>query len=70
MIQHHGRPAALWALVDVGLVRAAALGTVVDARGTAGHRTAMVLSGLLLALGAAASFLLVDPVRDTAHMHD
>ncbi|MFE9433843.1 MFS transporter [Streptomyces sp. NPDC006640] len=70
MIQHHGRPAALWALAGVGLVRAAVGGALVDARGTAGYETAMVLSGLLLALGAAASFLLVDPVRDTARMHD
>lgn len=70
MIRHHRRPAALWALAGAGLVRAAAVGTLVDARGTAGHEPAMVLSGLLLALGAAASFLLVDPVRHTARMHD
>ncbi|MFD9401573.1 MFS transporter [Streptomyces sp. NPDC060011] len=57
-------------VTTAGLAAPAVVGALVDARGTAGYETAMVLSGLLLALGAAASFLLVDPVRDTARMHD
>ncbi|MEU4088971.1 MFS transporter [Streptomyces aureus] len=51
-----------------GLAAPAVVGALVDARGTDGYQTAVVLSGLLLALGAAASFLLVDPQRDIARL--
>ncbi|MFB8208312.1 MULTISPECIES: MFS transporter [unclassified Streptomyces] len=49
-----------------GLAAPAVVGALVDARGTGGYQNAVVLSGLLLALGAAASFWLIDPARDTA----
>ncbi|MFD6075248.1 MFS transporter [Streptomyces hydrogenans] len=49
-----------------GLAAPAFVGALVDARGTAGYQQAVVVSGLLLAVGAAASFLLVDPARDAA----
>ncbi|MEU4170427.1 MFS transporter [Streptomyces sp. NPDC026665] len=51
-----------------GLAAPAVVGALVDARGTGGYRSAVLLSGLLLALGAAASFLLVDPQRDIARL--
>ncbi|SDL06892.1 MFS transporter [Streptomyces indicus] len=51
-----------------GLAAPAVVGALVDAQGTAGYQHAVLLSGLLLAAGAAASFLLVDPARDTARL--
>ncbi|MGW3911064.1 MFS transporter [Streptomyces sp. NPDC005070] len=51
-----------------GLAAPAVVGALVDARGTGGYRSAVLLSGLLLALGATASFLLVDPRRDIARL--
>ncbi|MDI3418146.1 MFS transporter [Streptomyces luteolus] len=47
-----------------GLAAPAVVGALVDAQGTGGYQSAIVLAGLLLAVGAAASFLLVDPDRD------
>jgi MFS family permease len=47
-----------------GLGAPAVVGALVDAQGTAGYQNSVLLSGLLLAVGAAASFLLVDPARD------
>lgn len=52
-----------------GLAAPAVVGALVDARGTGGYQSAVLLSGLLLALGAAASFLLVDPQRDIARLN-
>lgn len=51
-----------------GLVAPAVVGALVDAQGDTGYHTAVLLSGLLLAVGAAASFLLVDPARDIARL--
>ncbi|MFE2530713.1 MFS transporter [Streptomyces sp. NPDC059371] len=51
-----------------GLAAPAVVGALVDARGTAGYQSAVQSSGLLLALGAIASFLLVDPRRDIARL--
>ncbi|MFJ7962670.1 MFS transporter [Streptomyces sp. NPDC096324] len=51
-----------------GLAAPAVVGALVDARGTDGYQSAVLLSGLLLALGAVASFLLVDPRRDIARL--
>ncbi|WP_199552234.1 MFS transporter [Streptomyces sp. N35] len=51
-----------------GLAAPAVVGALVDAQGTAGYQHAVLLSGLLLAVGAAASFLLIDPARDIARL--
>ncbi|MFH8237978.1 MFS transporter [Streptomyces sp. G6] len=51
-----------------GLAAPALVGALVDAQGTDGYQSAVLLSGLLLAVGAAASFVLVDPARDTARL--
>lgn len=51
-----------------GLGAPAVVGALVDAQGTAGYQNSVLLSGLLLAVGAAASFLLVDPARDIARL--
>ncbi|MGM9380517.1 MFS transporter [Streptomyces antibioticus] len=51
-----------------GLAAPALVGALVDAQGTGGYQSAVLLSGGLLAVGAAASFLLVDPARDIARL--
>ncbi|MFI6878835.1 MFS transporter [Streptomyces sp. NPDC050400] len=51
-----------------GLAAPAVVGALVDARGTLGYQDAVLLSGALLAAGAVASFLLVDPARDLARL--
>ena len=51
-----------------GLAAPVVVGALVDARGDAGYESAVLLSGLLLAVGALASFLLVDPARDIARL--
>lgn len=51
-----------------GLAAPAVVGALVDAQGDGGYQSAVLLSGLLLALGAAASFLLIDPARDIARL--
>ncbi|MEU2249163.1 MFS transporter [Streptomyces sp. NPDC019224] len=49
-----------------GLAAPAVVGALVDAQGTDGYQNAVVLSGLLLVLGSAASFWFIDPARDAA----
>lgn len=49
-----------------GLAAPAVVGALVDARGDNGYHLAVTFSGALLVIGAAASFLLIDPARDTA----
>ncbi|MFE4703151.1 MFS transporter [Streptomyces sp. NPDC056738] len=51
-----------------GLAAPAVVGALVDARGVGGYQSAVLVSGLLLTLGAAASFLMVDPQRDIARL--
>lgn len=51
-----------------GLAAPAVVGALVDARGDDGYHLAVTLSGVLLLIGAAASFLLIDPARDTARL--
>ncbi|MFJ9815118.1 MFS transporter [Streptomyces sp. NPDC101151] len=51
-----------------GLAAPAVVGALVDAQGTDGYQNSLLLSGLFLAVGAAASFLLVDPRRDIARL--
>ncbi|WP_432187342.1 MFS transporter [Streptomyces sp. Tue6028] len=51
-----------------GLAAPIAVGALVDAQGSGGYQSAVLLSGLLLAAGATASFLLIDPARDMARL--
>ncbi|MFD7866821.1 MFS transporter [Streptomyces sp. NPDC057682] len=51
-----------------GLAAPAVVGALVDARGNDGYHLAVTLSGALLVIGAAASFLLIDPARDIARL--
>ncbi|WP_326657321.1 MFS transporter [Streptomyces sp. NBC_00385] len=51
-----------------GLAAPAVVGALVDARGDNGYHLAVTFSGALLVIGAAASFLLIDPARDTARL--
>nr|WSW66258.1 MFS transporter [Streptomyces sp. NBC_00995] len=51
-----------------GLAAPAGVGALVDARGNDGYHLAVTLSGGLLVIGAAASFLLIDPARDIARL--
>lgn len=55
-------------VTTAGLAAPALVGALVDAQGNGGYQSAILLSGLLLAVGAAASFLLVDPARDIARL--
>ncbi|MFD7919856.1 MFS transporter [Streptomyces sp. NPDC059740] len=51
-----------------GLAAPAVVGALVDAQGSGGYQSAVLLAGALLAVGAAASFVLIDPARDTARL--
>ncbi|WP_395575702.1 MFS transporter [Streptomyces sp. BK79] len=51
-----------------GLAAPALVGALVDAQGTDGYQSSVLLSGVLLAAGAAASFLLIDPARDITRL--
>ncbi|WP_327707943.1 MFS transporter [Streptomyces sp. NBC_00464] len=51
-----------------GLAAPAVVGALVDAQGNDGYHLAVTLSGVLLVIGAAASFLLIDPARDIARL--
>ncbi|MGW1228853.1 MFS transporter [Streptomyces sp. NPDC002530] len=51
-----------------GLAAPAVVGALVDAQGNHGYHLAVTLSGALLVIGAAASFLLIDPARDIARL--
>ncbi|WP_028801010.1 MFS transporter [Streptomyces sp. 142MFCol3.1] len=51
-----------------GLAAPIAVGALVDTQGSGGYQSAVLLSGLLLAAGATASFLLIDPARDMARL--
>ncbi|MFD8567253.1 MFS transporter [Streptomyces sp. NPDC059639] len=57
------------ALVTVaGLLAPAAVGALVDAQGDAGYRHAVLLSGVLIAIGAVVAYVLIDPERDRARL--
>ncbi|MGY0491009.1 MFS transporter [Streptomyces sp. WG-D5] len=57
------------ALVTVsGLLAPAVVGALVDARGDAGYQQAVLLTGVLVAIGAALAFALIDPERDRARL--
>lgn len=51
-----------------GLAAPAVVGALVDAQGARGYQSAVLVSGLLLAVGAGASFWLIDPARDIARL--
>ncbi|MGW1734673.1 MFS transporter [Streptomyces sp. NPDC001999] len=53
-------------VTTAGLIAPAVVGQLVDSRGVAGYQTAVLLSGVLLLLGALAAFTLIDPARDAA----
>ncbi|MFZ3560585.1 MFS transporter [Streptomyces sp. BH055] len=57
------------ALVTVsGLLAPAAVGALVDARGDAGYQHAVLVTGVLVAIGAVLAFALIDPERDRARL--
>ncbi|MGD6755188.1 MFS transporter [Streptomyces sp. BH105] len=57
------------ALVTVsGLLAPAAVGALVDARGDAGYQHAVLVTGVLVAIGAVLTFALIDPERDRARL--
>ncbi|MFD3533276.1 MFS transporter [Streptomyces sp. NPDC058664] len=49
-----------------GLIAPTVVGRMVDSQGTAGYQNAVVVSAVLLLLGAVAAFALIDPARDAA----
>ncbi|WP_326667596.1 MFS transporter [Streptomyces sp. NBC_01257] len=51
-----------------GLAAPAVVGALVDAQGNNGYHLAVTFSGVLLVIGAAASFLLIDPARDIVRL--
>ncbi|MFD7295326.1 MFS transporter [Streptomyces sp. NPDC059897] len=57
------------ALVTVsGLLAPAAVGALVDAQGDAGYQHAVLVTGVLVAVGAVLAFALIDPERDRARL--
>ncbi|MEV0091360.1 MFS transporter [Streptomyces sp. NPDC050738] len=57
------------AIVTVaGLLAPVVVGSLVDAQGDAGYQHAVLLSGVLIAIGAVAAFALIDPERDIARL--
>ncbi|WP_306321572.1 MULTISPECIES: MFS transporter [unclassified Streptomyces] len=57
------------ALVTVsGLLAPAAVGALVDAQGDAGYQYAVLVTGVLVAIGAVLAFALIDPERDRARL--
>lgn len=49
-----------------GLIAPTLVGRMVDSQGTSGYQNAVVLSAVLLLLGAVVAFVLIDPARDAA----
>ncbi|WP_425828165.1 MFS transporter [Streptomyces fractus] len=57
------------ALVTVsGLLAPAAVGALVDAQGDAGYQHAVLVTGVLVAIGSVLAFALIDPERDRARL--
>ncbi|MFZ3567424.1 MFS transporter [Streptomyces sp. BH097] len=57
------------ALVTVsGLLAPAVVGALVDAQGDAGYQHAVLVTGVLVAIGAVLAFALIDPERDRARL--
>ncbi|WP_457492643.1 MFS transporter [Streptomyces sp. P5_D11] len=55
-------------VTTAGLIAPAVVGQLVDSQGVAGYQTAVLLSGVLLLVGALAAFTLIDPARDAARL--
>ncbi len=53
-------------VTTAGLIAPTLVGRMVDSQGTPGYQNAVVLSAVLLLLGAVAAFILIDPTRDAA----
>ena len=63
--RHGGALGAMNAVVTTaGLLAPAVTGRLVDAQGTSGYQSAILVSGALLLLGAIAALTLIDPDRD------
>ncbi|WP_448322317.1 MFS transporter [Streptomyces sp. CO7] len=56
-------------VTTAGLAAPAVVGALVDAGGADGYTAAVLLSGVLLAVGAVTSFAFVDPSRDSARLN-
>ncbi|WP_370080039.1 MFS transporter [Streptacidiphilus sp. MAP12-16] len=54
-------------VTTAGLIAPAVVGKLVDSQGVTGYQTAVLLSGVLLLVGALAALTLIDPARDAAH---
>jgi hypothetical protein len=44
------------------------VGALVDAHGEAGYQQSVLVSGVLIAVGAVLAFVLIDPERDRAQL--
>ncbi|WP_042424255.1 MFS transporter [Streptacidiphilus anmyonensis] len=55
-------------VTTAGLIAPAVVGKLVDSQGVPGYQTAIVMSGVLLLVGALAAFTLIDPARDAARL--
>lgn len=55
-------------VTTAGLIAPVVVGKLVDVQGTSGYETAVLLSGVLLLMGALAAFSLIDPVRDAPRL--
>jgi MFS family permease len=51
-------------VTTAGLIAPAVVGKLVDSQGVTGYQTAILISGVLLLVGALAAFTLIDPARD------
>ncbi|MEY9848006.1 MFS transporter [Streptacidiphilus sp. MAP5-3] len=55
-------------VTTAGLIAPAIVGKLVDSQGATGYQTAIVVSGVLLLVGALAAVTLIDPARDAARL--
>lgn len=55
-------------VTTAGLIAPVVVGGLVDTQGNAGYESAVLLSGVLLSVGAVASLTIVDPARDAARL--
>lgn len=55
-------------VTTAGLIAPVVVGKLVDSQGATGYQTAIVVSGVLLLVGALAAFTLIDPARDAARL--
>lgn len=55
-------------VTTAGLIAPAVVGKLVDNQGVTGYQTAVLVSGVLLLVGALAAFALIDPARDAARL--